>query len=297
MRKLAIIDKNKNAHLSQWKAAPDPKKFFSTDNAVMSSLDAYNPDIVFINKGNMFTGILPVIKKYKSVYFYGDYYTPIPAYVYKYAKICTAVIFTNKDQGLWKSIRTQCDQKNIFFVPLGTDTDIFKPLKTIDKIYDIVFGGNYLGPSFCGSKLRLDLVEHLLEKGYNLQVVGNGWPAHINAKPFQSHPELNFTINQAKLTVGISHFINVPYYTSNRLFQFMATGVPHITWYSPKVKDLFLFGYKDVNSYEELDKTIDDLFNNNSYRIYLGNEQLWEIRDRHTIYNAWDKIEKIMENI
>ena len=55
MRKLAIIDKNPQAHLTQWKAAPDPKKFFHRDGTLVTDINSYNPDIIFINKGNTFT--------------------------------------------------------------------------------------------------------------------------------------------------------------------------------------------------------------------------------------------------
>jgi len=293
MPKLAIIDKNKNARLSQWRAAPDPKKFFSSDNAVISLLDVYKPDFVFINKGNLFTGIFPTIKKYKSVYFYGDYYRPIPAYVYEYAKVCDAVVLTNKDQGLWKELRAACNQKNIFFVSQGVDTDVFKPIENTPKIYDIVFGGNYFGPSFLGSDIRLALVEHLLKSPYKFQVIGDGWPDYVNALPRQNHSDLNLSINQSRLTVGMSHFVDVSCYTSNRLYQFMATGVPHIAWDSPGIKTLFRHGYYSIDSYEKLDNAIKNFLENQTTSEFIGKSQAKEIRNRHTIYHTWQKIEEI----
>jgi spore maturation protein CgeB len=137
----------------------------------------------------------------------------------------------------------------------------------------------------------------MIEKGYDLKVVGDGWPKDINAMPRQGFVELNKTINQAKLTVGISHFIDVPGYTSNRLYQCMATGVPHIAWHSPKVAKIFKHGYTSVKSYDELDEKIELYLESNVRRGFAGNCQHGEIYNRHTIYHAWNRIEDILATI
>jgi len=297
MRKLAIIDKNSKANFSQWQAAIEPKKFFHNDNNLVSDMKKYNPDIIFINKGNVFSNIPQAIKEFKSVYFYGDFYRPIPQYVIEYSKIVDAVIFTNKDKELWINIKNNANQKNIYFVSMGTDIEIFKPLENVEKKYDIIFPGNYFGKNFCGSDIRLNLVKHLKDINYNFQVIGDGWPKEINAISRQGHHDLNLSINQAKITVGMSHFIDIPYYTSNRLYQCMATGVPHITWYSPGVRSLFKKSYLDVNSYQQLDNMIYGLIKNKVKRNFFGLSQRYEIKNHHTIFDFWQQIENILQSI
>jgi spore maturation protein CgeB len=294
MRKLAIIDKNPKAHLSQWKAAKEPKKFFHNDNSLVIDIKKYNPNIIFINKGHTFTNIPQAIKDFKSVYFYGDYYIPLPTYVKEFAAICDAVILTNKDPTAKWSLKNT--KASIFFASQGTDIEIFKPINT-EKKYDIVFGGNYLGSKFPGSTRRLELVRHLIKKNYNLKVVGDGWPKDINALPRQGFIEYNKIINSARITVGISHFIDVPWYTSNRLYQMMATGVPHIAWYSPDVKKLFKNGYIEIETYNELDELIDYFLANKQARNTAGEKQRKEIVNRHTIFHFWQRIENILQLI
>lgn len=292
MRKLAIIDKNPNAHLTQWRAAPEPKKFFHNPRTLANDVRKYNPDYIFINKGNTFPleEIQAAIWGYRSVYFYGDYYRPIPNYVMELAKICSAVVLTNKDKGLWGSLGND----RIYFVSQGADTEIFKPVKLNTK-YAVVFPGNYYGTKFLGSDIRLKLVRWIQKAGYNFLAVGNGWPEDVNSIPRQPVHKLNTIINQSKITVGMSHFVDVPCYTSNRLYQCMATGVPHIAWYSPGVKDLFSQGYREVNSYSELHELMLGLLLNGKARLEMGTAQYSEIHLHHTIFHVWENIEKIME--
>jgi len=297
MRKLAIVDRNPLARHSQWRAAPDPKKFFYKSATLIHDLASYKPDVVFINKGHVFKTLKEAVRKFKSVYFYGDWYTPLPAYVMQNALFCDAVIFTNKDPELWRQLR-RAGQKNVHFVSQGADIEVFKPLENEPKKYDLVFPANYLGPKFCGSDLRMTFVRNLFEKGYDLKVVGNGWPADINAMPRQGMIELNKTLNQAKMSVGISHFINVPFYTSNRIYQCMATGTPHITWTFPGIDTIFRnASYLSVQSYDRLYETIDVLLNRPDFRRIFGALQSEEIKCHHTIFDTWKNIEKILKTL
>jgi hypothetical protein len=297
MRKLAIIDKNTQAQNTQWKAAPDPKNFFLISGSSVAKIKKYDPDIVFINKGFEPTTIKSIINGYKSIYFYGDYYTPIPTYVKQIAGMCDAVVLTNKDKALWRELKAGYGQKNIHFASMGADTDTMQPV-LCKKKYDVLFVANYFGSSFCGSDIRLEFATKLKERFKDsFTIVGNGWPQHFNALPKHGGPSINKTINESKLTVGMSHFINVPYYTSNRIYQSMATGIPHIAWYSPGVKNIFKKGYIEVSSYGQLFKTIKKFLHDPYLRSKVGLDQYFEIKQRHTIYHFWDKIEKIIKEL
>jgi hypothetical protein len=290
LRKIAVIDKNPDARFTQWRAISDPKKFFHNDNTLIEDIITYNPDLVFINKGNTFKNIFPAVTGRKTIYFYGDYYRPIPGYVQYYGSLCDFVILTNKDKQVWKSI----DNKNIYFVSQGVDIDLFYPICTT-KQYDIIFAANYLGPKFLGSDIRLEFARFIKNLPYKTAIIGNGWPLDIEALPRQGVIQLNRTINESRLTVGMSHFVDVPYYTSNRLYQCMATGVPHIAWASPRVKSLFRQGYIEVDSYEKLGLCIKKLLENHELRLDYGMKQFFEVRNHHTIFHFWEKVEAILE--
>jgi spore maturation protein CgeB len=203
------------------------------------------------------------------------------------------VLLTNKEREFWK----QLDNKNIFFVSQGVDTDIFKPVCT-KKEYDIVFAANYLGTKFLGSDIRLEFARHIKAMGYETLIVGNGWPDDVGTVPRQGMHDINMTMNKSKITVGMSHFVDVPYYTSNRLYQAMATGVPHVAWHSPGVDKIFNQGYiKNINSYERFDHVVKKLLENVELRLNIGMKQFFEIKNHHTIFHFWEKVEAILERV
>lgn len=293
MRKVAVIDKNPQAHFTQWRAIPDPKKFFHNDTALVKDIKKYDPDLIFINKGLRFTNIIEAIRGYRSVYFYGDYYRPAAEYVRAYAKACDVVLLTNKDRDFW----SQLENDNIFFVSQGVDVQYFKPVNC-EKNCDIVFAANYLGPKFIGSDIRLKFARHIKSLPYKTKIVGNGWPEDIGALPRQGVIELNMTINQSRLTAGMSHFVDVPYYTSNRLYQSMATGVPHIAWHSPGVSKIFNNGYiANIDSYDKFDCAVETLLSNDALRLNVGMRQFSEIRNHHTIFHFWQRVERILKQV
>jgi spore maturation protein CgeB len=295
--KIAIIDKNPNAHLTQWRAAGKFAKYFTIKPSLKNEIEKYNPDIVFINKGYDTQLIAPAIKSYKSIYFYGDFYRPIPNYVRDFARICNAVVLTNKDPVIWYDIKKNCGQKNIHFVSQGADPEIFNHIPNTQKTIDILFPANYIGNNFCGSERRLKFVRFLQKQFEGFAVIGSGWPKDIRCLSRKGGPALNEIINQSKITVGMNHFINVPFYTSNRIYQCMATGTPHIAWYSAKVNKLFKRGYIEVKNYSEFTRAIKKLLDHPAMRIDIGTDQFCEIINHHTIFHTWSKIEKIMESL
>ena len=77
----------------------------------------------------------------------------------------------------------------------------------------------------------------------------------------------------------------------------MATGGPHIAWYSPDVKKIFKSGYIDAGDYDELIELIDYFLSNDEARRAVAEKQRREIENRHTIHHAWQRIENIFTYI
>lgn len=317
--KIAFIDKNPNASTAQFGVHEESKFFNNTTPNLVKAVSAYNPDVVFINKGNKFRSedLLSIMKDRFSVYFYGDYRgDEIPYYARNLAETANLFLPTWYNEELFKNLK----QDNIEVVHQGTDTNIFKPLPDIEKKYAVCFVANYydeetryrisegefgyrkdLSEILPESDLRLEIADTLAEKyGKDFALAGVGWPESLKAKCTYlgktNHVQTNLVYNESLCSVGVSHYLNVEYMTSNRLFQAMASGTPHIAWYSPKVEELFdEDSYLDAKNIHELLLIVEALIAHPSTAKSMGEDQRNCILERHTIERAWDRILKVIE--
>lgn len=99
--------------------------------------------------------------------------------------------------------------KNIF-PQVGTNLEIFKPIKNTKKIYDVTFVGKPSEP-------RLELVKLLIKNKINIKLFGKGWENYSELKEIYLGPlemdEMIKMINQSKINLafsknkeGIPHF-------------------------------------------------------------------------------------------
>jgi spore maturation protein CgeB len=300
--KIAFIDKTVKAQLTQWgvKSATCEKKFFHNINTLKDELTFYKPDAVFINKGSTlnYEAVRLATLPYFKVYFLGDYRLPFPGWAYAFATMCDIVLFTWKDIAVWESLK-KMGQRDIFYVHQGINPDVFRPLPEIKKNLDITFGGGFYGVNFSDAAERLKTVEFLQSK-YKTLVAGDGWPSHINSVKRMNHFSLNRFHNRARVTVGIHNRVfdryGIKYGTSNRLYQCMATGVPHIAQYSPGISELFDSdgGYLDWKTHEDLATAIDWLLSNPEAAEKTGEKQRAQIIKYHTTLHAWMRMENII---
>lgn len=316
--KIAFIDKNPNASTAQFSVHKESMFFNNSTPNLVSAVSAYDPDVVFINKGNKFRGedLQDIMKDRFSVYFYGDYRgSEIPYYARNLAEIANLFLPTWYNEDVFKIL----NQKNIEVVHQGTDVNIFKPLLDVEKKYVVAFVANYfdeetryrisegefgyrkdLSEILPESDLRLMIALALAEKyGKDFVVAGTGWEKHLDGKCTllgkTNHEETNLVYNQSICSIGVSHYLNVDYMTSNRLFQAMASGTPHIAWYSPKVAELFDDSYIDVKDIFELKNVITTFVLSGNFDRKFGNSQRNCILERHTLEKAWERILKIIE--
>jgi spore maturation protein CgeB len=297
--KIAYIDKHRAARNGQHRMAGPNLKFFMHRNGLESRIGKYKPDLVFINKGDHFTDIdfiQNITANYRTAYWFGDWRATLPGYMYDWAAAAGLAFFNAYDPSLFFELKNR-GQKNAFVTHQGADTDIFKPIDNVPKIYDVGYGANFYGlHSFPNSKLRLDIIDILRVKGYTVGVVGNGWPPSINTKSM-GHKDLNKFYNQCRVTIGISHHTDVKYAVSNRIYQCMAVGVPHINWHSPGVEELFDDGYVGVQSTGEMISEIDYLIKNKNDRQKLGQIQREQILNKHTYLHAWQRMERKIKQV
>jgi spore maturation protein CgeB len=304
--RIAYLDKDKTAKKKQHRVAGPNLIFLWNPDQILGQLKEFKPDLVFINKGDAMNDIKfiqSITSSYRTAYWYGDWRNSISEYVYAWASNAGVAFFNVDDKPLRFQLK-QMGQKNIFTVHQGADPLTFKPLEDVEKKYDIGFGANFYGRrSFENSGLRIDVVRFLRDKGYNICVVGEGWPADIPCLPHKTPIELNKFYNECRITIGISHYTNVKYGVSNRLYQCMAVGVPHVNWFTPGMNELFDNDkdtgqtYIEVKNYSELIKEIDKLLNDDIWNYTIGGRQRNQIIKYHTFECAWQRIENYIKRI
>ena len=187
--------------------------------------------------------------------------------------------------------------KNPHVVRRATDPNQFHPLPEIEPIYDVVFAGNN-----SGGEPRMKVME-FLHKNFNLYIVGAGWPKKFNqlGRKTSNYAGLNKHLNEGKVTVGAFNLIDkvkdgASYYTSNRPYQNMAVGRPHISPYCPGVHEFFEKGYLDYKDLDQLKTQIEILLSTSQEkRDEIGRVQRNEIVTRHTYAHAWKYMEEIIE--
>lgn len=325
--KIAFIDKNKNADKGQFRVCNKEKAFFSIESDLVKEVNAFNPSVIFISKGDKFSikQLKKVTKGRISAFFYGDYRgDQLPTYARELALHCNIVFFTWWNRKIYDDLNTN-GQKFIFRIQQGTDENIFKPIKELHKDtpdFAVTFAGAYIPESsrrilmekeFGNSnhlfddvlplaEFRKELMIKLMEiYGKRFCLVGPGWEKDVftNATLYPkrySWNALNTFYNRSACSFGINHYTDVPYYTSNRLYQGMAAGVPHISWRCPKLEEIIPNNaLAEVSSIEELLSAIKVFNENKQVRDRKARIQRETVLQNFTLEHAWGRMEEIIK--
>ena len=286
--KIALIDKNPKTQFAIGHNYP----VFTNLPSLEQDIAEYNPDWVFISIKHGMDQIRNAIKNTKAAYIYADYnYPKLPRFTIELSHMSDITVTSWKNPKLWKTL------KNPHVIRRATDTNDFYPLPDVDPIYDVVFAGNNFG-----GKPRYKVL-NFLNKHFNLYVVGNGWPSKFQqlGRKTKSYVELNQCLNMGKVTVDILNMGNpiedgTSHYTSNRPYQNMAVGRPHLQPYVPGVSEFFEKGYLNYKSLENLEYGVNRLLEvHQTERDLIGKVQRNEIVTRHTFAHAWKYMENLIE--
>jgi spore maturation protein CgeB len=123
---------------------------------------------------------------------------------------------------------------NFHYMPCGTDTDVFRAVKSKKK-HDLLFIGNN------NSQSRLDLLEKIHGR-FDLTVAGRGWEeAKLNALPQTYDADFSRLVGQAKISLGLMDdaWVHLEACFSNRVVNTMACGGFLIQRYSPGLETVF----------------------------------------------------------
>jgi spore maturation protein CgeB len=248
----------------------------------------YKPDIVFINNGNgIKTSTIDNIKKdmvkTKIFLWYGDQRGGAIESVAKIGAACDALLLNNHHRSQWNDYY-KLGVKKIYEHHSASDTSIFAPITTEnDECYDVAFfGGNY-GTKFPESENRLKLIKRLHNK-FNLIVYGLNWPNYFNRGGRVYREHFSKAVARAKITIGINAFNNIAGYTSNRAWNCMACGKPHVMWYYLDAESMFK-NWDNVIWFKDIDdsvKIIKELINDKDTRTSIGDSGRKHIIENHT---------------
>lgn len=267
-------------------------------NHIIHYLYSYNPDVVFVNKGEKIGSvILDFIRSFDDslwMLFYGDVRNIVQPYLEDSMKFYD-IILLNSDDEKYKKMFFKAGAKKIEYHHSATDTEIFKKDYQIKETSDMAFfGGNY-NDSFPDSKFRKSAILRLNKK-YNISIYGGGWGGLSHKSVFGK--QFAYEASKAKILIGVNSFSRVNKYCSNRLWNSMACGF-HLTYYFSGIEEMFknhkhLVWFKTL---EEMDQLVEYYLKNDSKRkeIYENGRRLLDKSHTYTarakeiknIYEGW----------
>jgi len=186
--------------------------------------------------------------KTKFVMWYGDQrgYC-IPPLIKPRVGILDALLLTNKDKKQYKIYKKAGIPEVYTFYHSFSPTEFM--LRPTPITHQVFFGGNsFKLRKFPLSKLRYKLV-NILQQRFKLLVHGNGWP--FPTEKIVLRPTFAKVLRRANINIGINHYDIIRYY-NRRLFECVASGRLHITYYVPGMEADFknhehLVWFKSIN--------------------------------------------------
>lgn len=237
---------------------------------IIKEVAGFKPDaILFAHTGNFnfddaFFKELEVALGYKPVYaiderdVYGRFVKRLPTELVKLSGKCDVTFLVCSGGWMFEQFQKHNSGKSIY-LPHVCDEIHFgnrKPNGCLKK-YDIVMLGNlHINRvpfnSMPGVKERVRVATALYKKfGKRFAVFGTGWenyPFSAGVVPFFEQEDVLLSSN---LSVGVDHFLSYDQYFSDRLPISLLSGVPHLSWQTPKLDLLFkenehIFYFKSV---------------------------------------------------
>jgi spore maturation protein CgeB len=161
--------------------------------------------------------------------FYGD--ARYSAYHQDLSDVVDHIYVTNKTHVRQNRSR---GLKNFHYMPCGTDTEVFRPVRS-EKKYDLLFVGNN------NSQSRLDLLLKI-QGCFDLAVAGRGWEdTKLNALPQVYGPDYSRLVGQARILLGLidDAWVDLEACFSNRVVNSLACGAFFIQRYTPGLETVF----------------------------------------------------------
>lgn len=260
-----------------------------------------NYDIIFINKAELIDpNIITQIKVHCPdtliIYWYGDQRgIAVPEFA-KLGAVADIMLVSNSDKNQFEQYK-KLGVKKIMAHHTGTDTDVFKPIQAIQQTeehYDAIFLGSNYNVRFPESITRKKMIKRI-NNNFKLIVYGNNWPNYLARGGLVYKDAYAVAVSNAKITLGINAYNNINGYTSNRMWNCLACGKPHLACYYDGIENMFenwkhLIWFKDS---DEALKIIKKLLKDKKMREEIGMNGRQYVVNKHSYLCRAEEIKNI----
>lgn len=205
-------------------------------------------------------------------------------------------VFTH-DKILYGSHDNIIEHPSFMFYHMDHNRHSIKSLldnKNFDKKKKMSMVVSYTPTSHNGNyKKRTDLALKLIEKGFNVDIYGNGWNS--------SHPNFKGSLIDKydglidyQFSIGIENSCEKNYLTEKYFDISLCNGVP-IYYGTPNVGEIYKNHFNlNLNNIDECLDKISDIMNNDYYDIngVMENKKLY-----FNEYNIYNKVKQILKNL
>lgn len=270
----------------------------SDQNKLVEIAHSSKPDFFFFLKDTGITrNILQRIKlvspRTKFVMWYGDFRNGLDTCISDKLPFIDALLITNADPTAINRYKSSGINK-IFTFYHGVPLDEFQAFN-LPITHQVFFGGNNFEKGFPLSHLRLDLINKV-NKNFKLLLYGHRWPFRTN-KPVP-RKQYAKVLRSAYINLGINHYNAVRYY-NRRLFECMASGRGHFTYYVPGMEKDFL-NHKNIvwfSSVSEGIRLIKYYLNHKKELEVIGKNARSIIYKRHSYESRVVQLKGILESL
>jgi glycosyl transferase family 1 len=167
------------------------------------------------------------------------------------------------------------------------------------RVPQVVMIGNHYGPSFPGTPDRERAMRALRDAGFDMGVVGMGWPGDIPTAG-QCHVKEQIGVwKRARVGVSISHFNDIPLYYSDRQLISMLSGTPIVCRRVPQLEEEFEDGVQCLffDDPDELVENVQWLLKNPVEAKRIGEAGRAEVLRSHTWFARIFQLLPIIERL
>lgn len=195
---------------------------------------------------------------------FGRFFNRLPRSMLDAARLADLTFFTG--MGYMAKTVVNAGAKNVMLMPNGSCQVRFAPPSISDPVekaeFDLIFiGSNHRGRNpfthlSISAKLRRRMVDRLGHRyGRKFALFGHNWGSHPSWQGPISYNDQLSAIQRSRLVIGGFPAVMVPYYTSDRFFNSLASGVPLLDFRVPRVDRLLVAG-QDWYPYDDIDTLI-----------------------------------------
>lgn len=221
-------------------------------------------------------------------------------WTFRHSDMC---FIPTKELADWVQLNYGIDREKICVIPNYVDTDVFRPIDTVQKKYDIVCVGRLV------DKKRYELlIEALSGSGLKVHIIGSGKnrdkllelakerSVNLDITLRVEHDELAECYNQADIYVNVAMWEGHP----KALIEAMACGCACIGTDSPGVKNQIVDGVNGLLSGSEpeaIGAAVDRLVSDRPLRERLGRNAREYSVQNFSLDNVFQKYEEALERV